>query len=87
MSVTKEAIVKSATGLHARPATGLVEVAINYQSDIVLESGEKSFDPKEIMDVLNADINCGDNIKITASGADEEEAATNIADYINTTEG
>lgn len=87
MSIEKTAIVKSASGLHARPGAGLVELAMTFSSDITLEKDGNKINAKEVLEVLSGNMNAGDEIKIIAKGKDEEEAASKIMEYINTTEG
>lgn len=85
--VTRNVLVKSATGLHARPGTKLVELAMGFESEIKLIKDEKEVDAKEVFDVLSAGINFGDTVTVTCEGADEQEALDALVHYIETTEG
>lgn len=72
------AYVHDPLGLHARPATQLVEVASGFECDIALcrcgdEAGMQA-DAKRIFDVLKLDIGQGERIEISADGPDEDEA-------------
>ena len=66
--------VKSATGLHARPASIFVSEASKFQSDIKLNKGDLSVNGKSIMGVLGLGVLTGDIIKVIADGIDETEA-------------
>ncbi|WP_181350711.1 phosphocarrier protein HPr [Thalassobacillus sp. CUG 92003] len=66
--------ITAADGLHARPATSLVQVAGQYKSDINLEYNGKAVNLKSIMGVMSLGIPNGADIKITAEGDDEQEA-------------
>ncbi|MBM7553837.1 phosphocarrier protein HPr [Thalassobacillus pellis] len=66
--------ITAADGVHARPATSLVQVAGQYQSDVNLEYREKSVNLKSIMGVMSLGIPKDADIKITADGDDEKEA-------------
>lgn len=70
------------TGVHARPATLLVNKASKYQSDIELHYKEKEVNLKSIMGVMSLGIPKGADIKITASGNDEDEAVKGIEEVI-----
>ena len=51
--VTKEVIVKNATGLHARPATLLVKKASSFKSEISIEYNGKNANVKSLIGVLS----------------------------------
>ncbi|EGL83375.1 Phosphotransferase system, phosphocarrier protein HPr [Caldalkalibacillus thermarum TA2.A1] len=74
--------VTSETGIHARPATALVQTAGKFSSEISLEYNGKSVNLKSIMGVMSLGIPQGAEITITAHGDDEEEALKSIADTI-----
>ncbi|GAA0428613.1 phosphocarrier protein HPr [Lentibacillus halophilus] len=71
------------TGVHARPATLLVNKAGQFQSDIQLSYNGKSVNLKSIMGVMSLGIPKGANISITASGNDEEEAMDSVTEVMN----
>jgi phosphocarrier protein HPr len=68
------------SGIHARPATVLVQAASKFDSDVNLEFNGKSVNLKSIMGVMSLGIPKGADIKIIASGADENEAIAALAD-------
>jgi phosphocarrier protein HPr len=70
------------TGVHARPATLLVNKAGQYQSEIELTYNDKTVNLKSIMGVMSLGIPKGADIKITANGSDEEEAIQGISEVI-----
>ena len=70
----KEFNVTAETGIHARPATLLVQTASKFQSEINLEYKEKSVNLKSIMGVMSLGVGQGSDVTITAEGEDEEEA-------------
>ena len=81
----KDVIVKSVTGLHARPGSNLVELAIGFQADIKLIHNGKEINAKEVLEVIMANINCGDQVTVVTNGVDEIEALEKITHYIETT--
>ncbi|MCP8617657.1 phosphocarrier protein HPr [Salirhabdus salicampi] len=80
--VEKTFTITASEGVHARPATVLVQKASAFQSDINLEYKEKSVNLKSIMGVMSLGIPSGAEIKITAEGSDEEEALQALADLL-----
>lgn len=84
--VSKEAIVVNESGLHARPASKLVELANTFKSDIYLR---KPTDPepgvvaKSILGVIGLGVSTSTKIVVEATGPDEEEAVQAIVDLID----
>lgn len=74
--------ITSDTGVHARPATLLVNQAGQFESEIELTYNEKSVNLKSIMGVMSLGIPKGASIRITAAGSDEEKAIKGIEDLI-----
>jgi len=76
--VEHTAVVKSKSGLHARPAALLMKEAKKYVSDITVAKTGKSCSAKSIVSILSLGITCGETITITCSGPDEEDALSAI---------
>ena len=74
--------VTSDTGLHARPATLLVNAANQFSSDVQLHYSGKSVNLKSIMGVMSLGITKGADIEISAEGNDEKEAIEGIAETL-----
>ena len=68
------------TGIHARPATLLVQTASKFNSDITLEYQEKSVNLKSIMGVMSLGVGQSASVTITADGEDEKEALDAISE-------
>ena len=62
------------TGVHARPATLLVNQAGQFESEVELIYNNKKVNLKSIMGVMSLGIPKGAEIEITATGTDEESA-------------
>lgn len=69
-------------GLHARPATVLVNEAVNFGCDLVIESKGKQANLKSIMGVMSLGVYSGEEIKIIAKGQDEADAINKISEVI-----
>lgn len=76
----KEYIIPCGSGLHARPASELVELTQDFESEIRivnLENDEEA-DGKSIIEVLALEADKGSRIIIEADGEDAEEAVGKI---------
>lgn len=76
--VQKQFTVIDETGIHARPATKLVQTASKFSSDMQLEYNGKKVNLKSIMGVMALGIGKGAQITITAEGSDEADAIKTI---------
>lgn len=76
----KDFHVVAETGIHARPATLLVQTASKFNSDINLEYKGKSVNLKSIMGVMSLGVGQGSDVVISAEGADEKEAMEAIVE-------
>lgn len=72
--------VTNETGIHARPASALVQTATKFSSDIKMEVNQKSINLKSIMSVMSLAAQKGAVVKITAEGSDADEALAAIAE-------
>jgi phosphocarrier protein HPr len=70
------------SGVHARPATVLVQTAGQFNSDITLEYNGRSVNLKSIMGVMSLGIPGGGQITIRANGDDAEGAITSLTETI-----
>ncbi|WP_102400698.1 HPr family phosphocarrier protein [Haloimpatiens massiliensis] len=84
--VTKEVVVKSSTGLHARPATLLVKKASSFKSDVSIEFNGKKANVKSLIGVLSLGVTSGATVKVIVSGDDETLALEEISSLIESIE-
>ncbi|NMO14338.1 phosphoenolpyruvate--protein phosphotransferase [Pyxidicoccus fallax] len=63
-------------GLHARPATALVEVAKRFRANITVQSGRKTANAKSLVTLLSLGAVGGSSLTITATGDDAQAALT-----------
>lgn len=80
--IKKSFRVISETGIHARPATQLVNVAMVFKCDITLTALRRTVDFKSIMGVMALGIYSGTTIEIKCDGPDENEAMDAITNTI-----
>ena len=74
--------ITSDAGLHARPATVLVQTASSFESEVSLEYKGRTVNLKSIMGVMSLGVPAGSEITITAEGSDETEATAAIENKI-----
>ncbi|WP_137598147.1 phosphocarrier protein HPr [Paucilactobacillus kaifaensis] len=72
--------ITAETGIHARPATILVQTASKFGSDVTLQYQGKSVNLKSIMGVMSLGVGQNADVTISAEGADEKEAITAISE-------
>ena len=81
--ISKEYVVANPSGLHARPASRLVQTAQKFKSSIILESNGKTINVKSMVKLLSGGISRGSAVKITCDGEDEEESMAAVADLFD----
>ena len=74
----KDFHVIAETGIHARPATLLVQTASKFSSDITLTYNDKSVNLKSIMGVMSLGVGQNADVTISADGAYEADAIAAI---------
>lgn len=78
----KDVTVQNQVGLHARPATYFIQKANEFKSSIWVEKDERKVNAKSLLGVLSLGIMGDTNIRIIASGADEEKAVTDLVKLV-----
>ena len=73
-----ETVIKNRAGIHARPASMIVQAASKYRSKIYLQNGPDRVNAKSIMGIITLGAGYDSKIRIQAEGEDEESAAAAI---------
>ncbi len=81
MLITKER-VRLTRGLQARNTTIFVAKARSFRSDVFLIKNGKASNGKEIMKVMDLNVNKGDDIILLVNGADEQDAIHTLKDFL-----
>ncbi len=71
-------IVRNRAGLHTRPAAMLVKLAAKFKSDIYLNRDGYDINAKSIIGVMTLAAEQGSELLLTAEGADEADAITEL---------
>ncbi|MDR0199528.1 MAG: phosphocarrier protein HPr [Streptococcaceae bacterium] len=77
---SKDFHIVAETGIHARPATLLVQTASKFTSEINLDYKGKSVNLKSIMGVMSLGVGQGSDVTISAEGGDADEALAAITE-------
>lgn len=77
-----DAVIRGATGLHARPAAMFVGLARRFQSNIKVRYGNRVADAKSLISLLQLGAEHGANIRVSAQGTDAEAALTTLREGI-----
>lgn len=75
----REIKVTNSLGVHARPASKIVQAATKFKSDIRLIYGGAEADAKSILNIMIMGAGFGSAVMIRASGEDENEAVDAVA--------
>ncbi|MCL2125579.1 MAG: HPr family phosphocarrier protein [Oscillospiraceae bacterium] len=79
----RKATVLKQIGLHARPATFLIQKANEYKSSIWIEKDERRVNAKSLLGVLSLGVAKDTTITVLADGPDEAEAVDTLCELIN----
>ena len=74
--------IPNKTGLHARPASQLVEFCQKHENKMCIKVGGKEFDPKSIISILSAGIKQDQEIELIVEGPNEDAICQEIAAFI-----
>jgi len=78
----KKATILKSVGLHARPATFLIQKANEFSCSIWIEKDERRVNAKSLLGVLSLGVAQGATINIIADGADEVVAVDTLCELI-----
>ncbi|MDN4594277.1 HPr family phosphocarrier protein [Polycladomyces subterraneus] len=78
----KKLTIQHPSGLHARPASLLVQEASKFESKITLVKAGKEVDAKSLLGVMSLAVKQGDEITIRAEGADAEQAVSALVERL-----
>jgi phosphocarrier protein HPr len=74
--------ISNSLGIHARPASKIVQAATKFKSEIRLISADSQADAKSILNVMMLGANYGTRLRVRATGADEKEAVAAVVELI-----
>lgn len=71
---SKEIVISDVSREHENPIAELVQVACQFDSNIVLENDNRKINAKSIMGIMAFNPTRGMTVNIVADGSDEQEA-------------
>lgn len=78
----KEVVVSNVSEEHDNPIAELVQVACQFDSDIILESDNRKINAKSIMGIMAFNPSKGMTVNIVTEGNDEIEALAAIEKFL-----
>lgn len=76
-------VIQNKTGLHARPASMLLELAQQFESEVMLYTGEEEINAKSIISILAGGVLSGSEVRLEVEGPDEVHAGKAVAELLN----
>jgi phosphocarrier protein len=80
--VEREVEIVNRAGMHARPAAEFVKIAGRFNANIRVEKDGLEVNGKSIMGVLMLAAEHGSRLRLTAEGADAEDAVDALSDLV-----
>ena len=78
-AITSEAIViPNPTGLHARPAAVLANLAKKFKADVRIQKGDQQANAKSVVAIMGLEIGHGDKVTLIAKGDDADAAVETL---------
>ena len=76
---TRDVTILNRAGIHARPASLIVQTAQKYESSVWIEKENAKINAKSIMNILTLGATYQTQLKVAAEGPDESEAVAELA--------
>ncbi|HKL41289.1 MAG TPA: HPr family phosphocarrier protein [Clostridia bacterium] len=80
-------VLENETGLHARPASMLVQVAKDFDCDIKIELNEQTYVAKSMMSILSMGATKGSELSFVIDGSDELKAYNELKELFDSNFG
>jgi phosphocarrier protein HPr len=76
--VSRSVTIRNRAGIHARPASQLVQLASSFSSSISIEKDSERINAKSIMGIIALGATYNTVLRVSAEGKDEQEAVAAI---------
>ena len=80
--ITRVVVIQNEHGLHARPASMVARLALQFESKIEIEREGRRVDGRSIMDLLTLGAAKGTELKLVAEGSDAQAAIDALAELV-----
>lgn len=74
--------IKNSCGIHARPASELVKLSKEFQSEARIIFNGKKLNCKSLLNLLTGQVACGSDVTLEVEGEDETACFTSIQQYL-----
>lgn len=81
--VENTVVIHNDDGLHARPATKIIEIVNNHKSNAFLCYNNKKINLRSIVSIMSLSIEKGTEIKFITEGDDEQELLDKLVELVN----
>lgn len=78
----KEIVISDVDRVYENPIAELVQVACQFDSNIVLENNNRKINAKSIMGIMAFNPTLGMTVNIVADGCDEKEALVAMENFL-----
>jgi phosphocarrier protein HPr len=78
----KEVVIKSKSGLHARPAAQFATFAKKYPEKVMVFKGDNGSPATSLLSVLGLGISHGDTIRLQVEGDNAEQILSELAEFL-----
>ncbi|MDD4297671.1 MAG: HPr family phosphocarrier protein [Ruminiclostridium sp.] len=72
--ISKEIVIKNASGLESKVAARLIQKASGYESNIWIQKGERKANAKSLLGILSLSVSRGEKVLLIVDGSDEKLA-------------
>ncbi len=79
----REVQIVNELGLHARPAAEFVRAVQKFQCEVTIHKGDESYSASSILEVLSANLDCGAQVELEATGEDAEDALNRLEQLLS----
>jgi phosphocarrier protein FPr len=76
--ISEAVLIPNPTGLHARPAAVLANLAKRFQSRVLIQRGDDQANAKSLVSIMGLAIEQGDKVVLIAEGPDAEEVIARL---------
>ena len=81
--ISREMEIKIPSGLDPSTIALFIQIASQYDSSVYVEVKNKKVNAKSIMGMMSLELDNGDEMTVSADGADEEAAIRDIEAFIS----
>ncbi len=83
MSISKNLIIRSSVGLHARPAAEFVKLAQEFNGEVTISYKDQEVDGKSMIGILKLGIKKDTSFNLTLNGENEDDYMLKFEELIS----